>query len=195
MSDMEKSGMKDVFIHESAYVDEGASVGQGTRIWHFCHVFASARIGEACTIGQNVMIGPEVEIGRGCRIQNNVSVYKGVTLADDVFCGPSMVFTNIYNPRAHINKMEQVRPTRVRQGATLGANCTIVCGVTIGRWAMIGAGTVVNRDVGDYELVVGNPCRQLGWVCACGERLADDLRCPGCRKRYEKAESGIQALA
>ena len=184
MSDMEKSGMKQAFIHQSAYVDEGASVGQGTRIWHFCHVFSSARIGEDCTMGQNVMIGPEVAIGKGCKIQNNVSVYKGVTLEDYVFCGPSMVFTNIYNPRTHINRMDQVRPTLVKKGATLGANCTIVCGVTIGQWAMVGAGAVVNRDVVDHELVVGNPCRWIGWVCECGIRLDDDFTCGACGKSY-----------
>ena len=174
--------MKDIFIHESAYVDQGAEIGQGTRIWHFCHVFSSVRIGQGCTIGQNVMIGPEVEIGNGCKIQNNVSVYKGVRLEDDIFCGPSMVFTNIYNPRAHINRMAHVRPTLVRKGATLGANCTIVCGVTIGRFAMVGAGSVVNRDVADHELVVGNPCRQIGWVCECGGRLDENLICQECEK-------------
>ena len=179
---MEIPDMKDVFIHESAFVDEGASVGQGTRIWHFCHIFSSARIGEGCTIGQNVMIGPAVEIGKGCKIQNNVSVYRGVTLEDYVFCGPSMVFTNVYNPRAHINRMDQVRPTRVGEGATLGANCTIVCGVTIGRFAMVGAGSVVNRDVADHEMVVGNPCRRIGWVCACGWRLDEDFMCQECGK-------------
>jgi UDP-2-acetamido-3-amino-2,3-dideoxy-glucuronate N-acetyltransferase len=137
------------------------------------------------------MIGPEVAIGRGCKIQNNVSVYKGVTLEDYVFCGPSMVFTNIYNPRAHINKMEQVRPTLVRQGATLGANCTIVCGISIGCYAMVGAGSVVNRDVADYELVVGNPCRAIGWVCKCGERLDKSLKCSVCKQVYTKAEEGL----
>jgi UDP-2-acetamido-3-amino-2,3-dideoxy-glucuronate N-acetyltransferase len=180
--------MEAAFIHESAFVDEGAEIGRGTRIWHFCHVFSSARIGEACVIGQNVMIGPEAIIGRGCKIQNNVSVYKGVTLEDYVFCGPSMVFTNVYNPRANISRMEQGRPTLVRKGATLGANCTIICGVTIGRWAMVGAGTVVNRDVADHELVVGNPCRRIGWACECGGRLDDDFQCGECRRRYQGFE-------
>lgn len=183
--------MQDVFIHESAWVDDGASIGPGTKIWHFCHVFSSARIGEDCVIGQNVMIGPEVRVGRGCKIQNNVSVYKGVTLEDGVFCGPSMVFTNISNPRAHLIKMDQVRPTLVRRGATLGANCTIICGVTIGQWAMVGAGTVVTQDVADHELVAGNPGRRIGWVCECGVRLDDDLHCKACRKQYANAGNGI----
>ncbi len=182
--------MEDVFIHESAYVDEGSEIGQGTRIWHFCHVFSSARIGEGCILGQNVMIGPGVAIGNGCKIQNNVSVYKGVTLEDHVFCGPSMVFTNIYNPRAHISRMDEVRPTLVRKGATLGANCTIVCGVTIGQWAMVGAGTLVNRDVEDNELVVGNPCRRVGWVCECGGRLGEDFKCGECGKLKKQLISG-----
>ena len=134
-----------------------------------------------------VVIGPDVTIGQACKIQNNVSVYKGVTLEDGVFCGPSMVFTNIYNPRAEIRKMDQVRPTLVKQGATLGANATIVCGTTIGRYAFVGAGAVVNRNVADHALVVGNPAKQIGWVCTCGERLSDDLKCLACERRYEKS--------
>ncbi len=185
--------MKDVFIHESACVENGAEIGKGTKIWHFCHVFPDSSIGEQCSIGQNVMIGPGVRIGRGCKIQNNVSVYKGVILEDYVFCGPSMVFTNIYNPRAHISKMDQVRPTLVRQGATLGANCTIICGVTIGCFAMIGAGAVVTRDVADHALVVGSPARRIGWVCECGERLGDDLTCSVCGKFYFKSDRGLKS--
>ena len=153
-------------VHPSSYVDTPVSIGAGTRIWHFCHIMPGTVIGQNCVIGQNVAIGPNVAIGNGCKIQNNVSVYKGVTLEDDVFCGPSMVFTNVINPRAHIRRMAELRPTLVRQGATLGANCTIICGVTIGRYAMIGAGTVVTRDVPAYALVVGNPGRQVGWVGA-----------------------------
>ena len=177
--------MGETFIHESSYIDEGVYIGQGTRIWHFCHVLANTRIGETCSIGQNVMIGPDVDIGRGCKIQNNVSVYQGVNLEDYVFCGPSVVFTNIYNPRAHLNKMDQVLSTLVREGATLGANSTIICGNRIGRFAMIGAGSVVNRDVEDYELVVGNPCRRIGWVCECGVKLGDDFRCTACGQFYD----------
>ncbi len=171
------------FVHDTAVVDTPAEIGAGTKIWHFSHILRDTRIGENCNIGQNVVIGPGVSVGRRCKIQNNVSVYKGVTLEDDVFCGPSMVFTNIFNPRAEINKMDQVRPTRVKKGATLGANCTVVCGVTIGRYAFVGAGAVVTRDVPDHALVVGNPARQIGWMCACGGR-ADSLgRCRDCGKK------------
>ena len=171
-----------VKIHESAYVDDGAMLGAGTRIWHFVHVLGQTTIGKDCVLGQNVMAGPRVKIGDRCKIQNNVSVYKGVTLEDGVFCGPSMVFTNIYNPRAEIGKMDQVRPTLVKRGATLGANCTIVCGHTIGRYAFIGAGAVVTKDVPDHALMAGNPARRIGWVCECGERLPADLQCPSCGK-------------
>ncbi len=160
-----------VFVHPTAIIDEAVAIGKGTKIWHFSHILSGATVGENCNIGQNVVIGPDVVIGARCKIQNNVSVYKGVTLEEGVFCGPSMVFTNIYNPRAEIPKMDQVRQTLVRRGATLGANCTIVCGVTIGRYAFVGAGAVVTRDVPDYALVVGNPARQIGSMCACGERL------------------------
>lgn len=164
-------GPRSYFAHETAVIDEGVEIGSGTKIWHFSHVLSNSRIGEKCNIGQNVVIGPDVTLGKGCKIQNNVSVYKGVTLEDWVFCGPSMVFTNIINPRAGIRKMDQVRPTLVKEGATLGANCTIVCGVTIGRYAFVGAGAVVTWDVPDHALVVGNPARQIGWVSRCGNRL------------------------
>jgi len=183
--------MPEIFIHESAFVDEGVSIGSGTRIWHFCHILSGSHIGDDCRIGQNVMIGPDVTIGKGCKIQNNVSVYKGVTLEDYVFCGPSMVFTNIYNPRAEISKMDQVRPTLVKHGATLGANCTIICGVTIGRYALVGAGSVVTNDVVDHALVVGNPAKPIGWVCECGERLTDALKCPACTKTFKESETGL----
>ncbi len=179
------------FIHDTARVDAGCDIGSGTRIWHFSHILADTRIGDNCTIGQNVTVGPDVTIGKGCKIQNNVSVYKGVTLGDYVFCGPSMVFTNIVNPRAEISKMHQVRPTPVKRGATLGANCTIVCGHTIGHYALVGAGAVVTADVDDHALVVGNPARRIGWVCQCGERLDAALGCPICGKRYESGRSGL----
>ncbi|MFW6239608.1 MAG: acyltransferase, partial [Thermodesulfobacteriota bacterium] len=154
--------MSDYFIHDTAIVDPGAKIGAGTRIWHGVHVCGGAEIGESCNIGQNVFVADGVKIGDGCKIQNNVSVYAGVELEDGVFCGPSMVFTNIYNPRAEIRKMDQVRRTRVRRGATLGANCTIVCGVTIGRYAFVGAGAVITKDVEDHALWVGNPGRRIG---------------------------------
>jgi UDP-2-acetamido-3-amino-2,3-dideoxy-glucuronate N-acetyltransferase len=179
------------FVHDTAVADAGAVIGAGTKIWHFSHVLAGSRIGERCNIGQNVVVGPEVVIGTGCKIQNNVSVYKGVTLEDGVFCGPSMVFTNIYNPRAEIPKMDQVRATLVKKGATIGANATIVCGTTLGRYSFVGAGAVVNRNVPDHALVIGNPAKQIGWMCECGERLSDDLECTACGKRYRKYTEGL----
>ena len=179
------------FVHESSYVDDGAEIGEGTNIWHFSHILSGSRIGENCNIGQNVVIGPDVIIGKGCKIQNNVSVFKGVTLEDGVFCGPSMVFTNVYNPRAEIRKMDQVRPTLVMKGATIGANATIVCGTTVGKYSFIGAGAIVTKNVPDYALVVGNPARQICWVCECGERLPDDLQCLSCGKKFEKKGEGI----
>jgi UDP-2-acetamido-3-amino-2,3-dideoxy-glucuronate N-acetyltransferase len=178
---------KDAFVHETAIIDDGVRIGKATKIWHFSHVLSGTTIGENCNIGQNVVIGPDVNIGDRCKIQNNVSVYKGVTLEDGVFCGPSMVFTNIYNPRAEISKMDQVRPTLVKKGATLGANCTIVCGHTIGKYAFVGAGAVITKDVPDHALMVGNPAKQIGWACVCGEKLAKNLRCPVCKKNFEKA--------
>ena len=179
------------FAHETALIEDDVEIGTGTKIWHFSHILTDTRIGESCNIGQNVVIGPSVSVGKSCKIQNNVSVYKGVTLEDGVFCGPSMVFTNIYNPRAEMSKMDQVRPTLVKHGATLGANSTIVCGVTIGRYAFVGAGTVVNRNVPDHALVVGNPGKIIGWVCECGERLSDDLECLSCGKHYAQNQSGV----
>lgn len=180
------------FVHETAVIDEDVAIGDGTKIWHFSHVLSNSRIGEGCNIGQNVVIGPDVSIGKGCKIQNNVSVFKGVTLEDGIFCGPSMVFTNIYNPRAEIRKMDQVRPTLVKHGATLGANCTIICGTIIGEYAFVGAGAVVTRNVPDYGLMMGNPARRVGWMCACGERLTDNLDCLGCGKIYTKEEEGLK---
>lgn len=159
-------------IHETAIVDAGATIGEGTRIWHWAHVCSGARIGAGCSLGQNVFIANDVVIGDNVKVQNNVSVYDAVTLEDDVFCGPSMVFTNVYNPRSAVTRKDEYRPTLVKRGATLGANCTIVCGVTIGEYAFVGAGSVVNRDVVPYALMVGVPARQLGWMSAHGERLS-----------------------
>jgi UDP-2-acetamido-3-amino-2,3-dideoxy-glucuronate N-acetyltransferase len=158
-------------IHPSAIVDDGAQIGHGSRVWHFVHVCAGARIGERCSLGQNVFVGNQVSIGNDVKIQNNVSVYDNVTLEDGVFCGPSMVFTNVYNPRSLIERKSEYRNTLVRRGATLGANCTVVCGVTIGEFAFIGAGAVVNRDVPSYALIVGVPGRQVGWMSEFGEQL------------------------
>lgn len=185
------------FAHESAFVDEGAQIGEGTTIWHVSHILKNSKVGKNCRIGQNVVIGPSVTVGDGVKIQNNVSVYEGVTLEDHVFCGPSMVFTNVYNPRSEIRRMDEVRPTLVRRGASLGANCTIVCGVTIGAYAFVGAGAVVTRDVPDYGLVVGNPGRLVGWMCVCGNRLefnGDGAGlCSACGHRYRRERSRVWA--
>ncbi len=179
------------FVHESSYIDDHVKIGDNTRIWHFSHILSGTRIGHACNIGQNVVIGPDVCIGDHCKIQNNVSIYKGVTLEDGVFCGPSMVFTNVMNPRATIRKMDQAKPTRVKKGATIGANATIVCGITLGRYAFIGAGAVVLKDVPDNALMVGNPARQIGWMCDCGEKLSKSLECPSCKSSYQHTDNRI----
>ena len=195
------------FIHESAYVDEGAVIGDDTKVWHFCHVNAGAVVGERCSLGQNVVVMPRTRIGNNVKIQNNVSVYEGVELEDDVFCGPSMVFTNVINPRSHVSRKHEYRRTLVGRGASIGANATIVCGVTLGIYAFVGAGAVVARDVKAYALVVGVPARQVGWVCACGEKLgATDRRretadgrdvsrlvCGGCGASYRLLEGILSA--
>lgn len=186
-----KNDTNDVVIHPTAVVDDGVCIGSGTNIWHFCHLMPGTDIGKRCKIGQNVVIGPDVTVGNGCKIQNNVSIYKGVTLEDDVFCGPSMVFTNVFNPRSHIPRMHESRPTLVKKGATLGANCTIVCGNTVGRYAFIGAGAVVTKPVRDHALVYGNPAIQHGWVCICGEKLDSDLVCQTCDRVFEETNSGL----
>ena len=163
--------MTDYFKHESAIVDQGAQIGKDTRIWHFVHVCSGAQIGEKCSLGQNVFVGNKVIVGNNVKIQNNVSVYDNVYIEDDVFCGPSMVFTNVYNPRSFIERKTEYRDTRIRQGATLGANCTIVCGVEIGEFALVGAGAVINKDVPAYALMVGVPAKQIGWISKYGEQL------------------------
>lgn len=163
--------MSNYTVHPSAIVDEGAKIGAGSRIWHFVHICGGAEIGDNCSFGQNVFVGNRVKIGDNCKIQNNVSVYDNVYLEEGVFCGPSMVFTNVYNPRSLIERKSEYRDTLVKKGATLGANCTIVCGVTIGRFAFVGAGAVVNKNVPDYALMVGVPARQIGWMSEYGEQL------------------------
>ncbi|HEY9746524.1 MAG TPA: acyltransferase [Oculatellaceae cyanobacterium] len=188
----------DYFVHESSYVDPPCEIGAGTTIWHFSHILKNSKIGKNCKIGQNVVIGPSVTIGNNVKIQNNVSVYTGVTLEDDVFCGPSMVFTNVYNPRSAIprNTEADFLQTLVKRGASIGANATVVCGNTIGEYAFIGAGAVVTRDVPDFALVYGNPARQHGWVCVCGEPLgeiADSAQCPVCQRQYA-LKNGALAL-
>lgn len=182
------------FVHQTAIIDPRVSIGAGTKIWHFSHVLSDSIIGERCVLGQNVVVGPKVRIGNGCKIQNNVSLYQGVTLEDDVFCGPSMVFTNVINPRADIERKDEFRPTRVCQGATIGANATIICGVTIGRYAMIGAGAVITRDVADFALMTGVPARRTGWVSRAGERLGSDLICPRTGERYGQEEDRLTLL-
>jgi UDP-2-acetamido-3-amino-2,3-dideoxy-glucuronate N-acetyltransferase len=187
-------------IHESAIVDAGAQLGPGCRVWHWVHISAGARIGSGCSFGQGVFVGNDVHIGNGVKIQNNVSVYDAVTIEDDVFCGPSMVFTNVYNPRAAVVRKAEYRRTLVRRGATLGANCTIVCGVTIGAYAFVGAGAVVNSDVPDHALMLGVPARQAGWMSRHGERLALPLQgqgraaCPATGERYVLAGGSVSRL-
>ena len=187
-------GTEKPFVHESAYVDEGATIGAGTKIWHFCHVMPGAVIGERCSLGQNVVVMNGARIGNNCKIQNNVSIYEGVELEDDVFCGPSMVFTNVINPRSHISRKDEYRATRVRRGCSIGANATIVCGVTLGEYSFIGAGAVVTTDVDDYALMVGVPARRIGWMCQCGERLPDNGAgcCQACGTEYERVGERIR---
>ena len=187
------------FVHESSYVDEPCSIGLGTKIWHFSHIMKNSRIGARCNVGQNVVISPDVVIGNNVKIQNNVSVYTGCILEDDVFCGPSMVFTNVVNPRSHVIRKDEYKTTLVRKGASLGANCTVVCGVTIGRYAFIGAGSVVTKDVPDYALMYGNPATLRGWMCNCGIKLsfaAEAATCSACGAGYVKRGSVVtEALA
>ena len=186
-------------IHPSAIVDEGAQIGDGSRVWHFVHVCGGARIGQRCSLGQNVFVGNDVRIGDNVKIQNNVSVYDAVTLEDDVFCGPSMVFTNVYNPRSAVTRKDEYRRTLVKKGATLGANSTIVCGTTIGEYAFVGAGAVINRDVPAFALMVGVPARQLGWMSRFGERLElplageGETTCPHTGERY-RLRDGVVTL-
>jgi UDP-2-acetamido-3-amino-2,3-dideoxy-glucuronate N-acetyltransferase len=181
-------------VHESAYVDEGATIGAGTKVWHFCHVLGGAVIGERCSLGQNVVVMNGTRVGNNVKVQNNVSIYEGVELEDDVFCGPSMVFTNVLNPRSHVSRRHEYQRTLVRRGATIGANATIVCGTTLGEYAFVGAGAVVAEDVLDYALVVGVPARRVGWMCQCGERLPDSGAgtCGACGSTYAPAGEGIR---
>lgn len=176
------------FVHESSYVDEGAVIGAGTKIWHFSHIMSGAHIGDNCSLGQNVNIGSKAVLGNNVKVQNNVSIYDEVILEDDVFCGPSMVFTNVINPRSHVIRKDEYRKTHVKKGASIGANATIICGVTIGEFAFVGAGSVVTKDVFPYALFYGNPAQQHGWVCQCGEKLdatVTPITCEKCSKEYK----------
>ena len=185
--------MPDYFAHESSYIDDGAEIGRGTKIWHFCHVLPGAVIGERCNLGQNVVVMGGTRLGDNVKVQNNVSIYEGVTLENDVFCGPSCVFTNVVNPRSHVSRKSEYQRTLVRRGASIGANATILCGVTLGEYSFIGAGAVVRSDVPAYALMVGVPARRVGWMCQCGLKLTltnGMASCPACRASYRE-EGGL----
>ena len=190
--------MAGYFVHESSFVDEGARIGTGTKIWHFCHVMPGAVIGERCNLGQNVVVMPGTRLGDNVKVQNNVSIYEGVELEDDVFCGPSCVFTNVINPRSHVSRKHAYQKTLVRRGSSIGANATILCGVTLGEYAFIGAGAVVTSDVPAYALMVGVPARRVGWMCQCGERLlltAGRGSCAACGAAYEESAGTLRPIA
>jgi UDP-2-acetamido-3-amino-2,3-dideoxy-glucuronate N-acetyltransferase len=193
--------MQNYWSHETSIIDAGAEIGQGTKIWHFSHVCGqNTKIGANCSLGQNVYVGPKTKIGEGCRIQNNVSIYDEVELERDVFCGPSMVFTNVVNPRAHVSRKHEFKKTLVKRGATLGANSTIICGIEIGEYAMIGAGAVVSKNVQPYSIMVGVPARHVGWVCQCGVKLpaatdkATQVECATCHSRYKIDQQRCEAI-
>lgn len=190
--------MDSVFVHESSYVDDGCRIGTGTKIWHFSHIMSGCTVGEGCNIGQNVVISPDVVLGNNCKIQNNVSVYTGVRCEDDVFLGPSMVFTNVINPRSAVSRKSEYRETIIRQGASVGANATIVCGHTLGAYCLIGAGAVVTKDVPDYALMVGNPARRIGWVSRNGEKLHFDEKglaiCPATGEHYQLENNRVKLI-
>jgi UDP-2-acetamido-3-amino-2,3-dideoxy-glucuronate N-acetyltransferase len=194
---MPERSMPDYFVHESSYVDEGAVVGAGTKIWHFSHVMPGAVIGERCNLGQNVVVMPRTRLGNNVKVQNNVSIYEGVELGDDVFCGPSCVFTNVINPRSHVSRKAEYRPTLVGRGATIGANATIICGSTLGEYCFVGAGAVVRGEVPPYALVVGMPARRIGWMCQCGVRLTlvgGAATCAACGTRYQAADGALHRV-
>jgi UDP-2-acetamido-3-amino-2,3-dideoxy-glucuronate N-acetyltransferase len=189
--------VSDYFAHESSYIDDGAMIGKGTKIWHFCHVMPGASIGERCNLGQNVVVMPGTRIGNNVKIQNNVSIYEGVELEDDVFCGPSCVFTNVVNPRSRVSRKSEYQRTLVKRGATIGANATVVCGSTVGEYAFIGAGAVVRGDVLAYAMMVGVPARRAGWMCRCGGRLAlrqGEAQCAACGAGYREEEGKLRPI-
>jgi UDP-2-acetamido-3-amino-2,3-dideoxy-glucuronate N-acetyltransferase len=189
--------MPDYFAHESSYIDDGAVIGAGTKIWHFCHVLPGAVIGERCNLGQNVVVMGGTRLGNNVKVQNNVSIYEGVTLEDDVFCGPSCVFTNVVNPRSHVSRKSEYQPTLVRRGATIGANATVVCGATLGEYSFIGAGAVVRGEVPAFALMVGVPARRVGWMCQCGVRLVltdGAAACGTCGARYRESDGLLRQI-
>jgi UDP-2-acetamido-3-amino-2,3-dideoxy-glucuronate N-acetyltransferase len=189
--------MADFFVHPSSFIDDGAVIGRGTKIWHFCHIMAGAVIGERCNLGQNVVVMPGTRLGNNVKVQNNVSIYEGVVLEDDVFCGPSCVFTNVTNPRSHVSRKSEYQKTLVRRGASIGANATVVCGATLGEYSFIGAGAVVRGEVPAYALMVGVPARQVGWMCQCGVRLRlrDGAgRCAACGASYRETEGVLRQI-
>lgn len=190
--------MAKAWVHSSAFVDDGAVIGDDTKVWHFCHVMPGAVIGERCSLGQNVVVMSGTKIGDNVKIQNNVSIYEGVELEDDVFCGPSMVFTNVINPRSHVSRKHEYRRTLVQRGASIGANATVVCGATLGRYSFVGAGAVVTKDVADYALMTGVPARRTGWMCECGVKLKDEmmqLTCPDCGRQYQRRGEKVAPMA
>jgi len=186
--------LHDFFVHESSYVDEGSFIGNGTKIWHFSHVMSGAKIGKNCVLGQNVNVGGRAVLGNNVKVQNNVSIYDDVLIDDNVFCGPSCVFTNVVNPRSFVERKDEYKVTRIKAGASIGANATIVCGVVLGRYSFVGAGSTVTKDVPDYALVYGNPAIQKGWVCKCGEKIDQDYICNSCGSKYIMTESGLGRL-
>ena len=187
--------MSDYFVHESSYIDDDVEIGKGTKIWHFCHIQRGARIGEHCSMGQNVNVSNNVKVGNGCKLQNNVSLYEGVELEDDVFCGPSCVFTNDLTPRAKYPKGSAgYKKTVIHRGATIGANATIVCGHDLGEWSMIASGAVVTKNVQAHALMAGVPAKRIGWVCECGEVLKDGLSCKKCGREYKETEKGLEEI-
>ena len=183
--------MTDTFIHETAVVDQPCEIGEGTKVWHFCHLMAGCRVGANCSLGQNVFVGSGAVLGDNVKVQNNVSIYDGVTVEDDVFLGPSMVFTNVSTPRSHVSRKHAYETTVVKRGASIGANATIVCGHTVGEYSFVAAGSVVTKNVVAHSLVMGNPARPRGWMCECGARLVGNLDCPECRKRYALSKGAL----
>ncbi len=186
--------MADYFVHESSYIDEGSDIGKDTKVWHFSHIMSGAKIGKKCSIGQNVNIGSRAVLGNGVKVQNNVSIYDDVILEDDVFCGPSCVFTNVINPRSFVVRKDEYKTTLIKKGASIGANATIVCGITLGKYSFVGAGSVVTKEVPDYGMVYGTPAKLHGWICKCGEKLDKSLDCSFCGEKYKESDGILESI-